>query len=329
MKIILIIIALFPTIRSANAQTDDIVYPAPKAINQYINIDKGDNIWMNPEDSKRIIPPFAGDETEGKCTKNGFFKNTQPTREVSNVQTKETYLYYLNKPVSTYSGINSIELKGNLLKIKMNQYRSYDGFEAETNKYVVKQKFEGAPGVAIISHALTLGIGLLLAPSKSAEHAFGCNEEFISNREIDRDRSLNKQVSTIWRKESRQQSFKITGFDSPYDSDNSEDAKYFRQNGTDVEIDLTQKIISSAIPGLIDLNVTCKDCDSISLDHVKALGKADNNTEITADFRYIKSQYDNQEKLKRKKITDEEDAVSAQKKFIEMQQKLKKRQITN
>jgi hypothetical protein len=222
-----------------------------------------------------------------------------------------------------YSGISSLELNGNKLKIEINQYRSFDGYEAFTNKYVTKNYYEGSPVGSAIAHTLTFGIGLLLEPKKGFQGAFGCTDEFVSSREIDINRSEKRLSSSIWRKVSQAQSFTISGLDTLFDSDNPQDAKSFKQIGSTFEIDLTDKIKSSTIPSLIELEVFCKSCKFLSLNHQAILGNAELKSTITADFRYIKSQYDNQEKLKLKKIREDEDALAAKKRFIELQQKLK------
>jgi hypothetical protein len=285
----------------------------------------GNEIWLNPNEVTKMIPPFASDVATQDCVKNGYLKNVIPKSEVTKIETNEKFIYFLDKPMDEYSGISSLELNGNKLKIQINQYRSFDSYEAFTNKYVTKKYYEGSPVASAVAHTITFGLALLLEPKKGLQGAFGCTDEFISSREIDINRSEKKFSSTIWRRVSQPHSFTISGLDTLFDTDNSQDAKSFKQIGTTFEIDLTDKIKSSSIPSLIELEVFCKSCKFLTLKHQEILGKSEIKSSITADFRYIKSQYDNQERLRLKKIAEDEDALAAKKRFIEIQQNLKKK----
>jgi hypothetical protein len=285
----------------------------------------GNEIWLNPNEVTKMISPFPSDVAIQECVKNGYLKNVIPKSEVTKVETNEKFIYFLDKPMEEYSGISSLELNGNKLKIQINQYRSFNSYEAFTNKYVTKKYYEGSPVASAVAHTITFGLALLLEPKKGLQGAFGCTDEFISSREIDINRSEKQLSSTIWRKVSQTHSFNISGLDTLFDTDNPQDTKSFKQIGTTFEIDLTDKIKSSSIPSLIELEVFCKSCTFLTLKHQEVLGKAEVKSSITADFRYIKSQYDNQEKLRLKKITEDEDALAAKKRFIELQQNLKKK----
>lgn len=285
----------------------------------------GNEIWLNPNEVTKSIPPFAADAVAQDCVKNGYLKNVLPKSEVIKIETTDKSIYFIDKPMQEYSGISSLELHGNILKIETIQYRSFDGYEAFTNKYVTKNYYEGSPVASAIAHTVTLGLALLLEPKKSMQGAFGCTDEYVSSREIDINRSEKIFSSSVWRKLSQAQSFIVSGLDAPFNSDNLQDAKFFKQSGSTFEIDLTDKIKSSTIPSLIELEVFCKTCNFLSLKHQEILGRAVVKSNITADFRSIKAQYDNEEKLRLKKIREEEAALAANKKFIEFQKNLKKK----
>jgi hypothetical protein len=303
-KIIFLLFLIISCSAKSQEQSNDL--KTVDGLQYSIKILNKEFVLENPQEEKILISPFKTDKIDQKCNQ-FILKSTSYKTENKKIETNEKISYFVRNDKLRYSGIGPIYLFDNKLTININQFQGYDKYESFTNKIITKNIYQGDPVTAGAINIITLGIPIILAPKKNYEMAFGCTDEFVSNRQIDRSRPEKKILETVWRKSAFSHSFKIEGPDFIFDSDDNDDKKLFTQNHNPFEIDLTSKIKYSSNPKITELNIVCKSCDTLSENHQTILGAASVEKKIVGKLTYIKSQAEIAQDLKIEKLNREFD----------------------
>lgn len=259
-------------------------------------------IFENYKDRTKLIQPFSFDATTQNCVKG---KNRNSKISNSKIKTDNKVKYLIVNQSYQYSGITSFYSYENKIEISLIQFQGYDAFESLSNKLVENIIHEPSPVTAAITHATTLGLIFLFAPKESYDHAFGCVDNIVTAREIDRSRSEIKLMETVWKKDTFKHSFRILSPDFEFNSDLFEDKELIEQHGNKVIIDLTSKIKSNFNLNSVKLDVFCTTCNLLSPLHQSVLGTAQKELKVTSNLKYTKSELEiAEEKILEKNINE-------------------------
>ena len=229
----------------------------------------------------------------GACAENGFFKDEVPRVSSEVVKTDRLHRFFDLEPTRISRGLDALRVEGSRLSIVLSAKGRFDEFEGPISETIESSQYEASPGVAALMHTLTLGIGLIVAPIKSAQHAFGCVDRRVIRREVRAENSVPTGASQ-WRDVPANFLLRVEGVGPPRDLS----VRHLPQGRAGHSIDLLDAIVDSRNEGLSTIRVSCLNCAASAGDEAGALQSLPIELSIRADFGPVRAaEIDRRERL--------------------------------
>lgn len=216
------------------------------------------------------------------CASNGMLK--QARREVStrNVKTSEKASFFDQVAIGKRAVLTGAAVKGQFLDLAVNIEGEFEEFEGLVTHTVEETKFEASPATAVLTHALTAGVLVLIAPVSSIQHAVGCTDTRLKQSGILSD-DANPTGAKRWAPISERFDFEIEveafGKNRKF--------IYSGDNDSGFRIDFEKELREHTGPAFQPIKITCHNCYDVKSRHVAAGGAFDSlksTLEVTADF---------------------------------------------
>jgi hypothetical protein len=204
--------------------------------------------------SVEVPGPLAG-PSKGACASNEFLKDEVPRVSSEVVKTDRMHRFFDPEPARIARGLDALRVEGSRLSIVLSAKGQFDEFAGPISETIESSQYEASPGVALIAHTITLGIGLLVAPIKSAQHAFGCVDRRVIRREVRAEDSVPTGASQ-WRDVPANFLLRVEGAGPPRDLS----VRHSPQDKTGHSIDLLDAIVAHRNDGLTAIRVRCLNC---------------------------------------------------------------------
>lgn len=209
-----------------------------------------------PQAQRVDVPGPLPDLNDQSCSKNPMLRKAKVTVSEETLKTEEKHTFFDGEPSQKVSGISSVRIHGTTLSVSLTSQGRFEEFSGPIANILEKSKYEASPGTALIAHTFTLGIGLLLSPANSAQHALGCTDTRVIRREV-----ITAESAPTGRFEWRNiPSVLVVGVDG------LGSRKMFNLNITPAniqrpfEIDLLPHVMQTAVDGPVEITVTCLNC---------------------------------------------------------------------
>lgn len=199
--------------------------------------------------------PDLGDQS---CSRNPMLKNAQIALSEEKRKSDQTQSFFDDEPIQKISGISSVQLQGSVLSVNLASLGKFEEFAAPVVNVFENKQFEARPGSALFVHALTLGIGLLVAPVRSAQHALGCTDTRVIRREV----SLEESVPTGKVRWSQANAVHVVTIEGLGVSRTFNFSSTTDGSARPMEVDLLPLIMQLNPVGPTDVKVTCVSCNS-------------------------------------------------------------------
>jgi len=193
---------------------------------------------------------------EDSCARNDMLSSAERKTTTEQVLTDRVHRFIDSAPTEVVRGLDSVSLEGLKLRVFGSARGRFDEFSGPVVETIESTRFEASPGIAVIAHTLTLGIGLLAAPVKSAQHAFGCVDRRLLRREVKLEDS-RPTGRFEWRELATHLMLRIEGLGAPIDLTLAQ-APAGAAGGQ--LIDLTQQVLQHPTGGPLPLRVRCLNC---------------------------------------------------------------------
>jgi hypothetical protein len=195
---------------------------------------------------------------EDSCARNDLLASAERKTTTEQVLTDRVHRFIDSAPTELVRGLDSARVEGMRLRVFVSARGRFDEFAGPVVETIESTRFEASPGVAVIAHTLTLGIGLLAAPVRSAQHAFGCVDRRLLRREVKLEDS-RPTGRFEWREVAAHLMLRIEGLGAPVDLT----AVHGPAGAADGQlIDLTKQVLQHPTGGPLSLRVRCLNCST-------------------------------------------------------------------
>lgn len=247
--------------------------PAPEAVRR-------------PQARKLEVPGPLPDLKDQSCSKNTMLRNARTTLSEEVRSTQETHTFLDIEPVQKISGISSLRLQGTRLSVQLAAQGRFEEFSGPVVLHVERKHYEGSPGVALLAHTLTLGIGLMVAPINSTQHALGCWDSRALRREVLLAESAPTGQSQ-WRSIDATHVLRIEGLGAPREFNFSTTA--VGGQGT-FELELLPIVMQAAADQPLSLTISCLSCNAQDSTAAGVVAPGQNQVVLQADFAQARAQ---------------------------------------
>jgi|GEM_PF-1928315 len=209
---------------------------------------------------------------------NQWGKNTREDINILKEATSKKSDFYDLKPTKTFSGIQSAQLNGSTLTLKMVNNGLFEQFSAPIIDVIREVQYEAHPLTGTFTPVGS--IVWLFNQKLMNDYTFGCTERRFLRSEPDETKKVQTGKSE-WKDIQKDHKILITGFDKDYEFRVNAD------NSTKV-IDLNTAILNTPLSKNITFKVTCLDCDLSDIDEKTLYPNVKNEVVLTHDFRATK-----------------------------------------
>lgn len=235
-------------------------------------------------------------------------------RETVKEDTGDKKEFYEDEPSKLFSGIKSASVDKDQLIINILNKGYYQEFQSPVINTVEKIKHEATPVSSFIATAILAGLPLLFFPKYVIQSAFGCTDERVVQKEIDISRKT-KTDKFIWKDYTSTHKILVSGFDKEYEYEVVVNESPSSEG--QVSIDLGQEITNSDIKGVRKLGIKCVTCNILGTEEQNKFEVKDKIVIIDADFRQVKAQQIEIERLRQQ----EEERIKQEKLEQEKQER--------
>lgn len=247
--------------------------PAPEAVRR-------------PQARKLEVPGPLPDLNDQSCSKNTMLRNARTTLSEEVRSTQDTHTFLDIEPVQKISGISSLRLQGTRLSVQLAAQGRFEEFSGPVVLHVERKHYEGSPGVALLAHTLTLGIGLMVAPINSTQHALGCWDSRALRREVLLAESAPTGQSQ-WRSIDATHVLRIEGLGAPRELNFRTTA--VGGQGT-FELELLPMVMQAAADQPLSLTISCLSCNAQDSTAAGVVAPGQNQVVLQADFAQARAQ---------------------------------------
>lgn len=247
--------------------------PAPEAVRR-------------PQARKLEVPGPLPDLKDQSCSKNTMLRNARTTLSEEVRSTQDTHTFLDIEPVQKISGISSLRLQGTRLSVQLAAQGRFEEFSGPVVLHVERKHYEGSPGVALLAHTLTLGIGLMVAPVNSTQHALGCWDSRALRREVLLAESAPTGQSQ-WRSIDATHVLRIEGLGAPRELNFRTTA--VGGQGT-FELELLPMVMQAAADQPLSLTISCLSCNAQDSTAAGVVAPGQNQVVLQADFAQARAQ---------------------------------------
>jgi hypothetical protein len=265
------------------------------------------------------VPISPEENKEKTCQNNKMLQNVGRSTKLERIQTDEDFIFTPETPSKTFSVMSAAEVIDSTLIITFEQISLYEELKGKVFKTIEKTTYDASPGTALIGHTLTLGIGLLMNPGKSLQHALGCTDEEIIKKEV--AIALSKPTGKFSTRETfAKHNIRISGFGEPQTIEVTPNPD---QNPQRVSINLLPMISKMPASNITNLSVSCITCNSHLNDSRVTFKNPSTTASLSYDFRQIQRQITEAQRIK-----DEENArIAEEQRKRELAEKERQRKV--
>ncbi len=239
-----------------------------------------------PQARKIEVPGPLPDLNDQSCSKNPMLRNARSTLSEEVRSTQDTHTFLDIEPAQKISGISSLRLQGTRLSVQLAAQGRFEEFSGPVVLHVERKHYEGSPGVALLGHTLTLGIGLVLAPINSTQHALGCWDSRALRREVLLAESAPTGQSQ-WRSIDATHVLRIEGLGAPRELNFSTTAQ--SGQGT-FELELLPMVMQATADQPLSLTISCLSCNAQDSTAAGVVAPGQNQVVLQADFAQARAQ---------------------------------------
>lgn len=297
------------------------------------------NVYAQPlflrEGEEKRLAVLQTDPNDVSCSQNSMLKDKKTTIDYENEPTGESIDFFAIEPLREYSGIESISLARSVAQIKVRSRSLHQGYKAPVVTRTKLTRYEASPGGALVGHTLTLGLGLILSPGKSLQHAFGCTDRETEARFIDTTKRVARNDVTWLENTNQNITLEVIGF--------PQRQSYMVEVGSDgmYRVDLSSLIAENDVSTLQELQFSCQSCTPITERDRLEHGIVETSKVVRVDFTPIKADIsakeqrrkEEEEKLRQARKVEEERLRQAKIRErqleIERQQRLERERVEN
>ena len=227
---------------------------------------------------------FENPQYEQKCNyKNHKDPNDTGFKRTDIFKVKETNEHKTFSELNTSkinSGIESFQLEGNLVILKIYNKALFEEYTAPLAIKILETHYESRPFAGFIGSIGTLGILPIVAPRAIYELTFGCTDIGIYSTSVDITKK-SKTGNIEWRDYKQSHKISISGFDKDYFFDIPKTESVYK-------IDLTNFILNTQLTGITSIKITCLDCFFDGLSEQSLPKDIKPTIVINHDFRPLK-----------------------------------------
>jgi hypothetical protein len=221
---------------------------------------------------------------QGECAKNEFLQSMVPQISTELVKTERVHRFFDPVPSTIARGVDSLQVSGATLTIFTLAQGRFDEFQGPVSETVESARYEASPGVAVLAHTVTLGLGLLFAPVKSAQHAFGCTDRRVIRREVRAEHSV-PTGGLQWRDVPAQLLLRVEGIGPPRDLN----FNHLPGEARSVSVSLLDAVVDHRVDGPVTLLVRCLNCERAAVGAPEAMPSFRSELTLNADFGAVRS----------------------------------------
>lgn len=246
--------------------------------------DKPQSVNVKRPQAQRIeVGGALPDLKDDSCAKNQMLRTASTSISFERIKTSDSHVFLDSQPAQKITGISAVQLNGSQLKVDFFSQGRFEEFQGPIANVIEKVKYEARPGTALITHTLTLGLGLLFAPVNSVQHALGCTDSRVIRREVLLDESVMTGKSQ-WLESTSTHVLKLEGLG---------DVKEFNFNSREsnpqktFELDLLPIVMKGMLDKPLDLTITCLTCNAQDAITIGLVASVQNQSILRADFTEI------------------------------------------
>lgn len=263
-----------------------------------------------PQAKQVNVEGVLPDLNDQSCASNPMLRKARTTITYENKKTPETHAFLDSQAVQKITGISAVQLNGARLRVDFSSQGRFEEFQGPIVNVIEKTQYEARPGTALIAHTLTLGIGLLLAPVNSVQHAVGCTDSRVVRREV----ALQESVLTgnsQWATTESTHVLRIEGLGEVMEFNIRHDGSLAQKT---FELDLLPTVMRAMVDKPLDLTITCSSCNADEAATTAMSASLQNKSILRADFTEVRVA----ELQRLERVANEERA--ARQRMLEMQQ---------
>ena len=276
-----------------------------------------------PQVSSVEVPGPLPDLNDQSCDTNPMLRSARISYSEESRKSSDIHVFLDTEPSQKLTGIALAQFVGTRLRLQLVSLARFLEYSGPVAHVVEKRHYEASPGTALIGHTLTLGLGLVLAPVNSVQHALGCTDTRVIRREVMLQESTPTGQSQ-WRAHEATHVLRIDGLGA------SREINFSASGSTPLavfEFELLPLIMQAPADEPVNLRVTCLSCNAQDGASVSAAPPLQNQAMLRADF----SQDRADELARRERLALEESARrerlaqeerQAQQRWMESQQAL-------
>ncbi len=207
---------------------------------------------------------------------NQWGKNTHEDVSIIKEATSKTSEFYDSKPTKVISGIESDQLNGSSLTLKIFDNGLFEQFSAPVVDVIREVKYEAHPLTGTFTPVG--GVVWMFNPKLMNDYTFGCTERRFLRSEPDETKKV-KTGKSEWKDIQRSHKISISGFDKDYE---------FNIDANMKMVDLSSAILNSPLSKNTTLKITCLDCNLASVEEKSLYPNIKMDVVLTHDFRATK-----------------------------------------
>ncbi|MEN9775865.1 MAG: hypothetical protein RL322_2935 [Pseudomonadota bacterium] len=245
---------------------------------------------LRPRQAVIEVPGPLPNPQETDCARNEFLKSVVPKVTTEIIRSERVHLFFDDLPHERIQEIEGVALGGSVLTIRASARGRFLEFQGPISDTIESSRYEASPGVAVVAHTLTLGLGLIFAPVKSAQHALGCTDRRVVRQAV-RSEDSRPTGGAVWRPMPAPMMFRIEGLGP------ARDYGFEYVPGTDgrFRVDLIDAIVAQDIDQGLTLQISCLSCAG---DPNESASGRRSRVELKADVRAVRaSELERRERL--------------------------------
>jgi hypothetical protein len=207
---------------------------------------------------------------------NQWGKNTHEDVSIIKEATSKTSELYDSKPTKVISGIESDQLNGSSLTLKIVDNGLFEQFSAPVVDVIREVKYEAHPLTGTFTPVG--GVVWMFNPKLMNDYTFGCTERRFLRSEPDETKKV-KAGKSEWKDIQRSHKISISGFDKDYE---------FNIDANMKMVDLSSAILNSPLSKNTTLKITCLDCNLLGAEEQSRYPNIKTDIVLTHDFRATK-----------------------------------------
>ena len=261
-----------------------------------------DDSNLHVVNSTHISVPIQSDDIKEPVCDKKFLNNHKYEIKTEKVKTGVLYKFQDLKPSRIASSIKSVTYVNPHLLIELESKARFPEKVGEIVNVIEKKSYEAQPGTTAAATALTLGLGLIFAPSQTLQSAFGCTDEKLLKKEV----SIEDSKETGHYEERNVSSLleiTLTGFGEPQKitlrTSDTQDSVIHK-------IDLTKWVMQAEISNNSTIIVDCNSCRKQEIEPTIKLSSNNSQAQINADLRPLKEQSLLKVKIENERLAAEE-----------------------